>query len=624
MDGKVNDSSTKMLADLPRRASAYVPIGDYAVIGDTLTAALIARDGALDWLCFPNFDSPSWFASMLDAHRGGRCHVGPVGEATTERHYLDGTPILETRHRTEDGVLKVTDFMPLALGGGHSLRPGRRVLRLIEAVEGTPQVALSIAPRPDYARHVPKLRRAGKVGWAVADGRQHLLIQSDIPLEETSPSTVTGRERLKAGERRLLSPVLRRQGAGHCPRDGSGALGRAGPDPALVESMVGDIDYDGPFRDEVHRSLVTLRLLDFSQSGAVIAAPTMGLPETPGGMRNYDYRFCWLRDASFILDAFLSLGCVEEGAGLLSLAAERHAASPTRSCTASTASSAAPTSADQPKSLDGWRSSAPVRLGNAANSQLQLDAYGSIIGAALFYIAPRQGPGPAPRSRACWFRAAGDGRNGPGPTTACGRCRTPAATIPIPRRCAGRRSTADQLSAADGFGVDTGVSWPSATGSAIMCSLPPGTRSGGLYRRPGRDWLDSAVLLLPRSASSTPDDPRMVATYETIHRELGCGPQLYRYTPGVDGLPGREGTFTVCGFWAADYLASAGRCDEAEARIEALLAHANDLGLMSEELDPDSGVLLGNFPQGFSHAGIIGAAIALKRRPGRQTRGGAA
>lgn len=606
----------------PHRAP-YAPIGDYGLIGDTLTAALISRDGSLDWLCLPDVDSPSVFGAILDSERGGRLFLGPAEPAArATRAYLGPTAILRTRHETGEGVLQVTDFMPLALGGG--LRPTRRVLRLAEAAEGAPRLAASISPRPDYGRRIARFRRSGRGTWTVADGQAHMVVQSDLPLEETARGTLAGEARLERGERRLVSLAYTKGGPGILP-----ATDTASVDAELAatrrwwEASCGDIAYDGPFREAVIRSLITLRLLTFSQSGAVLAAPTMGLPEAIGAGRNYDYRYCWLRDASFILNAFAALDKPDVAGAFFRWLMHATQLTAPRLQTFYSVYGRTDLGSVPVKSLEGYRGSAPVLRGNAAETQLQLDAYGSVMTAVAGYCrhGGRIGPSESRRLRRmadvvirAWSLPDDGLWEMPGPRVhnTYSKVLCWAALDAFAALCRDGHVRADpapyerERERIRESVLDRG--WNEGRGAFT-----------GAY---GRDWLDASLVLMPRFGIVAADDPKMVSTFERIEAELGHGAQLRRYRDGLDGMPSTEGTFTACGFWAADCLARRGDLDAAEERIGALYDCANDLGLMAEELDPETGAQLGNFPQGFSHAGLIGAATALRdarRREGAST-----
>ena len=605
---------------IPQR-EPYQPIAEYGLIGDTLTAALVSRDGSLDWLCLPDIDDASVFGALLDAERGGRFYVGPAEPADSERAYLGDSAVLRTRHATPDGVLEVTDLMPLALKVPGDLRPSRRVLRLVEAVDGAPEVAVSASPRPAYGNRIGRLKQVASGSWTLADGRDHLLIQSSVPLEQTSRGTVEGKARIVAGEVHTISVNFTRNQPGILPAcDAASCRAELETTLGWWRDLALRIDYRGSFRDAVVRSFVTLRLLTFSHSGAVLAAPTTSLPEAIGAGRNYDYRFSWLRDASFILGAFASLGQIDVAGAFFRWLMHATQLTAPRLQTLYSVYGRTDVGMLTVRTLEGYRGSAPVNSGNAAESQLQLDAYGSVMTAVAAYC--RQG-GHLGRSEQRRLRRMADvvidawslPDNGlwemPGP-----RMHNTYSKV----MCWAALDEFVKLCRAGHVSVRTGK-YEKERDRIRESVLDRGWNEGrraftGAY---GRDWLDASLVLMPRFGIVDAVDPRMVATFERLEAELSHGAQMRRYADGVDGMPSAEGTFTACGFWAADYLARRGDIEAAKARIGELLNHANDLGLMAEELDPTTGDQLGNFPQGFSHAGLIGAVMILEGEIQRHT-----
>jgi GH15 family glucan-1,4-alpha-glucosidase len=606
--------------DLPHRADGYAPIADYAVIGDTRTVALVARDGSLDWLCLPNIDDASVFAALLDCERGGRFFVGAAGDAEVTRHYEGDSAVLVTRFAGTEGVLQVTDFMPIAVSETNApLAPARRVVRIVEALAGTPRLAVRYAPRPDYGAVVPRLRQCSGQGWVMADGRDFLLLQSEIALTQTSGGTLSGEERLQAGERRILSLSYTRNNVGVVPAGGEACIKERDTTLGFWRDYCARLDYDGPFRAALVRSMVTLRLLTFSLSGAVVAAPTCSLPEAIGGKRNWDYRYCWLRDAAFILHSFLALGLEEEGAGFFRWLMHATQLTAPRLQTLYTVFGRTDVSERTIQSLEGYRRSAPVNFGNGAESQLQLDAYGAMLTSALIYVDHGQQLGRSEQARlkgfadvvrrdwtlpdnGLWEMRGGRKHN----TYSKVMCWAALdAMVKLCERGALRADPQPYVRERD------------TIREAVLSRAWNADRKAftGAF---GYDFLDASLLLMPRLGIIAADDPRMTATFAAIDDELGHGAQIRRYRDGIDGFSSIEGTFTACGFWAVDYLARRGDLEAARNRMEALLRLANDLALMSEEVDPQTGALLGNFPQGFSHAGLVGAALALAEAEQKQ------
>ncbi len=554
------------------------------------------------------------FAALLDRERGGRFFIGAPGAATITRRYLDDTAILVTRFASTEGVFEVTDFMPLPLGDAAGpLAPARRLIRLVEALEGRPRVAVHFAPRPDYGSTLPRLRPSGRRSWVAADGREFLLLQSELALAEASHGTLVGEERLAPGEQRWLSFSFCRNAPGVVPPCGAACAQERTATERFWQEYAARIDYAGPFRAAVVRSMITLRLLTFSLSGAVVAAPTSSLPEAIGGQRNWDYRYCWLRDAAFVLHGFLALGLDQEGAAFFRWLMHATQLTAPRLQTLYTVFGRTDVGQQKIQTLEGYRRSAPVHRGNGAEQQLQLDAYGSMLSCALILVEHGGQLGASEQKRlqgfadvvrrewtlpdnGLWEMPGGRKHN----TYSKVMCW--AALDAMVKLCHGGAMDKDP------------APYERERAAIRRAVLEHGwsEQRGAFTGAFGHDFLDASLLLMPRLGIVAADDPRMVATFEAIERELGHEAQLRRYRDGLDGFASKEGTFTACGFWAADYLARRGDPQAAERRIAALLEHANDLLLMSEEVDPESGAQLGNFPQGFSHAGMVGAALALR------------
>lgn len=605
---------TRSLLRLPHRPSGYAPISDYALIGDTRTMALVARDGSIDWLCLPNVDDASVFAAVLDRDRGGCFFVGAAGPARIDRRYADGSAVLTTRFATPEGAFALTDFMPLARRDADGrIEPARQVVRIVEATEGHPRIAVGFTPRFDYGQTIPHIRPAGHKSWIVANGRDFLLLQSDIPLVQATGGCLVGDKTLNAGETCRLALSFCRNAPGVVPPGGAACDEERNETLRFWKTFCNRIDYDGPFRDAVIRSLVTLRLMTFSLSGAVVAAPTTSLPEAIGGGRNWDYRYCWLRDSFFVLHGFLALGLLEEGTAFFRWLMHATQLTAPHLETLYTVFGHTDITSRRMRSLEGYRRSAPVRCGNDVDSQLQLDVYGAMLICALFLAEHGGKIDSAERRRLRGFAGVVQ-REWTLPDNGLWEMRGPrmhrthskvmcwAALDAMVRLC--ERGVIDADPAP--YARDREIIRDTVLREAWNADC--GAFTGAF----GRTFLDAGLLLMPRLGFIEADDPRMVSTFEAIQRSLGHGAQIRRYRPGVDGFSSVEGTFTACGFWAADYLARRGDVEAAERRIAELLRTSNDVLLMSEEIDPDSGEQLGNFPQGLSHAALIDAVLALR------------
>lgn len=607
------------LLTLPRRDDGYAPIADYALIGDTRTVALVAKDGAVDWMCLPNVDNAASFSALLDRERGGRFFLGPVGEATTTRHYRDGTAILVTRHETDRGVFEVTDFMPLPYGEKLPLAPARRLVRSVKIIEGEPEIAVNLSLRPGYGARLPHWRQMGRATWRHTERGDVVLLHTPIALREAVKGTLIGRYRGKQGESFSLTLSFDRGMPAVIMPSGKACEKEQHETEAFWSQFVGRIRHEGPFHAAVKRSIVTLRLLTFSLSGAIVAAPTTSLPEAIGGKRNWDYRYCWLRDASFVLRAFMTSGCEDEGAGFFRWLVNATQLTAPRLQTLYTVFGRTDVTEQTLDTLEGYKCSAPVNCGNGAQSQLQLDAYGEMLRSGLIFVEEGGTLGWAEQKRLSDFARAAR-QDWTKPDNGLWEMRGGRRHITYSKvQCFAAFDAMVQL-IEKGAIDDDPEPWKNERDLVRdrVMRLGWNEQRGAFTGAFGYDFLDASLLLMPRLGIIRADDPRMVATFEAIERELGHGAQIRRYRHGIDGFDSREGTFTACGFWAADYLARRGDIAEAERRVKELLSHANDLGLMSEELDPETGELLGNFPQGFSHAGFVGAAIAIEEARAQQ------
>jgi GH15 family glucan-1,4-alpha-glucosidase len=588
-------------------------INDYAVIGDCRTAALISRDGSLDWLCLPNFSDPSVFARLLD-QGGGHFSIRPNLKFTTRRRYLPGSAVLETTFETDTGVARLTDLCPIVDSVG-SLDPMREVLRIIEGVEGYVDIEIEFAPRPDYGRIEPKLRRIAKGVWRCAWKSLLLLLNSRALLVQDGAS-LRGAVRLTDGRREHLSLAYVDRDIGTIAPLGAEADARCQRTVSWWQDWSNGCKFGGPNRDIVLRSAITLKLLTFCLSGAVVAAPTTSLPETLRGERNWDYRYCWLRDAGLTMTSFVGLGFEQEAAAYLGWLL--HATRLSRPKLRVLYDVYGRTNLRERKLgwLTGFDGSRPVRVGNDAIMQFQLDVYGQVVAAAQSYAASGYELDPAEI-----HMLTGYGK------VVCELWREPDNCIweiPGPRR----QYTFSKV-----------MCWAALDKLLWLCDKRIAHLGSDemLFRRTrddiaecietrgfnsdldsytgeldGKD-VDAALLLMPYFGYRDPTDHRMVSTFERIQAELGSNGLLYRYAPGYDRLPGNEGAFGICSFFAVSHLAMRGRIQEAQSKFEHLCSFGNDLDLFAEEIEPESGRALGNYPQAFTHAGLICSALSIQR-----------
>ncbi|MEJ2374099.1 MAG: glycoside hydrolase family 15 protein [Pseudolabrys sp.] len=594
----------------------YPAIGDYGVIGDGRTLALIARDGSIDWLCLPNFDSPSVFAALVDRRKGGRFWLGMADpEARIERRYLPGTAVLETTFRGRDGVLRLTDLMPVdrepSIPG---MQPLRQIIRIVEAVEGEPEVAAVFAPRPNYARNGVRFRRRGRLGSCCETGIGALWLSSDLPVEPADDGDwLTARTRLPAGSRRHFSLVFsdRMPAILDAPTD---ALGRKLDVTChWWRGWSGGCRYEGPYADAVLRSVITLKLLTHAPTGAVIAAGTTSLPEIVGGTANWDYRYCWLRDASLTMQAFFDLGYRAEAEHFINWLLIATKLTSPRLLPVYTLYGHSSCAEHDLDLLEGYRGSKPVRIGNAAGDQFQLGVYGMVVEAAYDFLARGGELDSLTRRDLARF---GD--------VVCDEWQEPDNGIWEVR---GRRRHYTHSKVMCFAALDCLITLHDrnllkvdrARFTAVRDDIRKAIESRGYSVRMNAyrgvfddDVLDASLLMMPRVGYIAADAKRMVATHARLRAELGRDALLRRQGHGFDDSLRQEGAFGICSFWEIDYLVQKGALDEAVDRFEGLLAYANDLGLYAEELDQRSHGALGNFPQAFTHIGLINTALLIE------------
>jgi len=605
----------------PGATSPSVGIKDYAVIGDGRSAALISRHGALDWLCLPDFNSPPLFAGLLDRERGGGFHITPADILHVSRRYLPDSAALETTFQTRDGVVRLVDLMPFSVQRHPDiLSPEREVLRSIECLEGNPLVRVRIDPRDGFTGKALKFRDCRRLGWRASHRHSALYIHADLPLRLDGHG-LGGEYRLRPGERRWISLTYHPRTIAVIPPLGEAAQQRLVHTCDWWRNWCQRIDYRGPYLDAVKRSAVTLRLLTVPVSGALVAAATTSLPESPGGSMNWDYRYCWPRDAAWAVMAFMDIGLYEEADAFFDWLVLASKLTAPRLKVMYDVYGRANVGEQEHPDWSGFRDSRPVRSGNALGKQWQLDVYGEVMMAVSRYqenhhvkklgsyeISMLKGFGKVVCQQWC------DPDNGIWEIRERRHHYTYSkaqawfvldcllrlhergvVAVPVEKY----RDVRERIRAA----IDT-----------------EGFDAEGNYYRGilGQDNLDAALLLLPHIGYLAPDDPRMLGLWEKIRRELDRGGMISRYSPGFAGQHGNEGAFMICSFWAADYLARLGRLDEAYRRFDRAMTFGNDLLLFSEEANPDSGAMLGNFPQAFSHTGLIKAAVSLARAEARR------
>jgi GH15 family glucan-1,4-alpha-glucosidase len=593
-----------------RTADGYAPIRDYALIGDGRTTALVATDGSVDWLCLPNVDSPSVFARIVDSSRGGSFQLEPAVPYESSRRYLPGSNVLETTFQTAAGSVRLTDAMNLS--NKDHLSPLRELCRKVEGLAGAVPLRWRFEPRFDYGRDRTRLSRRG--AYWVAEHRTEALALGAWDAGEPAlegDDALVGEFRLQEGSSAILSLAAAHEEPLVLPGRDDAEL-RLERTIEFWPRWSERCEYAGSWRDAVVRSALVLKLLVFSPSGAIVAAPTASLPEWIGGSRNWDYRFTWLRDASWTLDALIRLGIDDEAHAFFWWLMHASRLTQPRMQILYRVDGNDEAREHALPDLLGYRGSAPVRIGNGAVDQVQLDVYGFVLESIWLYaqhvghldgetgrevakIADyvcqhwrnrdsgiwevRSEPTHFTQSKAlCWV--------------ALDRACSLAERGLIPNRAEGWRAEADEIRAF----VEVEC-WSDEQRSYV--------------RAPDLQEIDASLLTLAILSYDYPVSERVQATIEAVRRELQEGPFVFRYR-GEDGVPGDEGAFLTCSFWLVDALARQGELDEARSLMDELVATANDVGLYSEEIDPRSRELLGNFPQGLTHLALINAAISIE------------
>jgi pentatricopeptide repeat protein len=601
----------------------YPNISDHGLIGDLQTAALVTTDGSVDWFCCPRFDSPSIFGALLDADKGGYFRIAPATDKYVSRQlYFPDTAMLITRFLTEDGVGEVTDFMPIA---GHQATDRHKLVRQLKVVRGTMQFVADIKPRFDYgrARHTLEVTSDGFVFTA---GDMHLTL-NPTGTRETSPGAHGELHVERIGDDVRVTVTLREgETAGLVMESMGGRPQRISP--AELQQLIDDTagfwrdwvhrsTYRGRWREMVARSAMTLKLMTYAPSGALVAAPTTGLPEQPGGERNWDYRYTWIRDASFSVHALLGLGYAGEAAAFGQWVRDRLIEHGGNGATPMKIMYRVDGTSDlTEETLDhweGWRGSRPVRIGNGAADQLQLDIYGEAMDAVAKIDARGLQPAyqgwTAMANMLDWLCENWDQPDEGVWETRGGRKDFTYGRV----QCWVALDRAIRLAEGRGRPADINK-WRSTRDNIYRQVMTRGwnPKRHAFTQHYDTDVLDSSLLMMPLMGMVSPFDPMWLQTLEAMDSELVSDSLVYRYNPSAspDGLQGSEGTFSLCTFWYVDALARSGRLEDAELVLEKMQTYGNHLGLYSEEIGV-TGEQLGNFPQAFSHLSLINAAINL-------------
>lgn len=586
-------------------------IEDYALIGDCQTAALVAKDGSIDWLCFPRFDSGACFAALLGTPEHGRWKLAPADESrVTRRRYRDGTLILETDYETAGGAVTIIDFMPL-----RDTAPD--LVRIVEGKRGQVQMTTDLVIRFDYGSVVPWVRALERGrGVRATAGPDTLYCRTNVPLHGENLHTL-GNFTISAGERiafeLMWAPTHEPEPP---PRDLEDALRNT---EAWWREWSGKCSYQGEWREAVLRSLITLKAMTYMPTGGIVAAATTSLPEKLGGVRNWDYRYCWLRDATFTLYCLMVGGYREEAEAWRHWLVNAVAGTPSDLQIMYGITGERRLTELELDWLPGYENSAPVRIGNAAYDQRQLDVYGELMDA--LHVGRRMG---LPESPEAWriqcaimhFLETEWKKPDEGIWEMRGPKRQYTHSKVMAWVAFDRAVKAVEQFGAKGETARWRAARDEVRNQVLAEGFNPDVNAFTQYY--GSKDPDASLLMLPMVGFIAANDPKMVGTVDLIRSRLTRDGFIDRYPaqPHVDGLPAGEGAFLLCTFWLADNLALQGQFDEARDVFERLLALRNDVGLLSEEYDPVTKRLIGNFPQAFSHVGLINTARNLSQAGG--------
>jgi GH15 family glucan-1,4-alpha-glucosidase len=589
-------------------------IQDYAIIGNARSAALISNRGSLDWLCWPRFDSPSIFAAVIDRQIGGRWSIRPVQPSGVSRRYIENTNVLETIFSNTSGKIVLTDFMPATSEAQKRkmLWPEHELIRQLKCAEGEVDLVINFDPRLDYGGVVPEIKNAGKLGWRIDIGTQVFTLRSDVELISGDGKALSAKLKLKSGQAVAFSLTFSAEGPAVLPPLGNLVAEKLSLTIRWWREWAAQSNYHGPYERHVTRSALVLKLLSYAPSGAIIAAPTTSLPERIGGDLNWDYRFAWLRDASFTVHALFGLGYKHDAEAFVDwLLHATRLTRPELRVAYDVFGERPPPERELPQ-LCGHGDSRPIRIGNAAIEQVQLDIYGEVVEAVSHFTRES---GKLDRDvqkmlRQCadyvcehWckpdngmWEERGERRDYTHSRLMCWvaldrtlnmQARGQLSGISVERCKAERQRIREEIQAR---------AWNPKLGAYAQAC--------------GGHEIDASALLLAYHGFEDASSQRMRQTHERIRERLA--PRLGLVYRNEKNMSRQEGTFAVCSFWEADFLARGGKLSEARKVFEAALAYANDVDLFAEEIDPETGDALGNFPQGFTHLGVINAALTLR------------
>lgn len=597
-------------------------ISEHGFIGNCRTGALINKNGEIAWCCLPHFDSASFFGSILDDEVGGSFSITPVGEFRSQQQYFDDTNVLQTKFHADSGSVLLLDMFTVRSQKEKRdvMYPSNEILRIVECLKGEMTLRFHFEPRANYGREKMKIMNRKKLGFKCEHKVDALFFQTTLPYENISNTghSLAYEFKIKAGEKVIFSLCYSDFSPSEIPPL-SEAYARLDLTIKFWQNWISKIKYKGPYLEQVKRSALALKLLSFAPSGAIIAAPTTSLPEDIGGIRNWDYRFCWLRDASFTVRSFLALGFTGEARAYVNWILHTTHLTKPRLQVLYTLYGESKVKEKIIPWLKGFQNSAPVRIGNAAELQFQLDVYGEVLNAIYYYL-----PSTKEFDQETKNFVLDLGK------TVCKIWNCPDEGIWEPRSGRQHHVHSKVLAwvALDRIIKIANVyKWkaPTEKFGKIACEIRKDIEENG-YNEQLKTYthsyengdLDAALLQMPLVEFCSANNEQMLHTTEEIKKHLSKNGLLYRYYSVDDGLPGDEGAFGICNFWMVQALAKAGKLEDAYKWFDNMLTYENPLGLWSEEIDPDTGEYLGNYPQAFSHVGLINAALTLDQESHKQ------
>lgn len=589
-------------------------IQDYAIIGNGRSAALISNRGSIDWLCWPRFDSASLFAAIVDPKTGGHWSISPTREARVSRHYIDKTNVLETTFSSDSGKILFIDFMPVTSEEEKKQRlwPEHELVRQIKCVQGEIEVLLNFTPRLDYGRGSPKIKDCGKLGWRIDTGTSVFTLRSDVKLAQHDGQGLSGKFRLTREKTISFSLTFSTEAPAVIPPLGDLIEEKLNLTIAWWRKWAAQSHYRGRYERQVTRSALVLKLLSYAPSGAIVAAPTTSLPERVGGDLNWDYRFAWLRDAAFTVHALFGLGYKDDAEAFVDwLLHATRLTRPKLLVVYDVFGERTPPEREL-SHLDGYAGSRPVRIGNGASKQVQLDIYGEVVEAVSHFLGENEKL-DRDTQKFMWQCA----------EYVCEHWREPDNGI-WEYRDKRRHYThsrlmcwvaLDRILKMQARGQLNGISVEKCEKEKerIRAGIEAHAWNPALqtYAQACRsDVVDASVLLLAYHGFEEANSQRMQKAHMRIREKLT--PRLGLVYRNERSLQLHEGAFALCSFWEADFLARSGKLDQAREVFEAALGYANDVDLFAEEIDPETGDALGNFPQAFTHLGVINAALSLR------------